>query len=236
MVGADLHQPRDAAGGDQLGHVDHRPAGPRALARHQPAGTGLGDPRLHDRLDRAGPHGRSALRPVRPQAGLRRRLPGLRRRLARRRLLGRRHPADPLADPAGHRRRLHLRQRPGAGHRRLPARAARPGDGDQHDGRRDRPGDRAGPGRRPGGDRLAVGLLVQRPPGPRRRRLGRPDPARSLAPRHRSRLRPGRHPDLRRRPDRARLRDLARRHLRLGRHAGDRRPGSSPSCCCRCSS
>ena len=31
--------------------------------------------------------------------------------------------------------------------------------------------------------------------------------------------------DLRRRPDRARLRDLARRHLRLGRLAGDRQPG-----------
>ena len=112
MVGALLHQPRDAAGGDQLGDADHRPAGPRARARHQPAGTGLGDPRLHDLLDRAGPHRRPPLRPLRPQAGLRRRLPRLRRRLARRRLLRRRHPADPLADPAGDRRRLPLRQRP----------------------------------------------------------------------------------------------------------------------------
>ena len=44
-------------------------------------------------------------------------------------------------------------------------------------------------------------------------------------PRHRPRLRPRRHPDLRRRPDRPRLRDLPRRHLRLGRHPGDRQPG-----------
>ena len=122
------------------GTLDHRPAGPRAGARHQPAGTGLGDPRLHDLLDRAGPHRRPPLRPLRPQARLRRRLPDLRPRLARRRLRRRRHPADPLADPAGDRRRLHLRQRPGPGHRRLPARAARAGDGDQHDGRRDRAG------------------------------------------------------------------------------------------------
>ena len=45
-----------------------------------------------------------------------------------------------------------------------------------------------------------------------------------VRPRHRPRPRPRRHLDLRRRPDRARLRDLARRHLRLGRHAGDRQP------------
>ena len=32
MVGAVLHQPRDAAGDDQLGHADHRPARPRARA------------------------------------------------------------------------------------------------------------------------------------------------------------------------------------------------------------
>ena len=57
----------------------------------------LGDPRLHDRLDRARAHGGAPLGPLRPQAGLRRRLPRLRAGLARRRLRGRRHGADPLA-------------------------------------------------------------------------------------------------------------------------------------------
>ncbi len=48
------------------------------------------------------------------------------------------------------------------------------GDGHQHDGRRDRPGDRPGARRRAGGDLLALGVLVQRarsrspaPPGAR---------------------------------------------------------------------
>ena len=42
--------------------------------RHQPAPARLGDPRLHDRLDGAGAHRRAALRPLRAQEGLRRRL------------------------------------------------------------------------------------------------------------------------------------------------------------------
>ena len=60
-------------------------------------------------------------------------------RLARRRLLGRRHRADPVADRPGRRRRVPVRQRGRARHRRVPARAARPGDGHEHDGRRRRP-------------------------------------------------------------------------------------------------
>ena len=53
VVGPVVHQPRDAPGDDQLGHADHRAARPRARAAHQPAPARLGDPRLHDRLDRA---------------------------------------------------------------------------------------------------------------------------------------------------------------------------------------
>ena len=90
------------------------------------------------------------------------------------------HRADPLADPAGDRRRLHLRQRPRPRHRRLPARAARAGDGHEHDGRRDRARDRPGPRRRPGRDLLALGLLVQRAARARRGALGGADPARAL--------------------------------------------------------
>ena len=222
MVGPLLHQPRHAAGRDQLGDADHRPPRPRAGARHQPARTGLGDPRLHDLVDRAGPHRRPALRPVRAQERLRRCLRDLRRRLARRRLRRRRHPVDPLADPAGDRRRLHLRQRPRPRHRCLPPRAARPGDGHQHDGRRDRSGDRPGARRRPGRDLLALDLLVQRAARPARRALGRLRAARAGQARRHPRLRPARHLDLRCRADRARLRDLARRHLRLERQPGDR--------------
>ena len=225
MVGPLLHQPRDAPGGDQLGNADHRPPRSRAGARDQPAGTGLGDPRLHDLLDRAGADGRSPFRPLRPQDRLRRRLRDLRPRLPWRRLRCRRHPADPLADRPGDRRRLHLRQRPGPRHRCLPPRPARAGHGDEHDGRRDRVGDRAGPRRRPRLDLLALGFLVQRPARLCRRPLGRNGPPRARPPRQRPRLRPRRHPHLRRRLDRARLRDLARRHLRLGRLAGDRLAG-----------
>ena len=49
-------------------------------------------------------------------------------------------------------------------------------------------------------------------------------PARARHPRHPPRPRHPRHAHLRGRADRARLRDLARRHLRLGRLAGDRQP------------
>src|ERR1039458_1098098 len=49
VVRALLHESRDAARGDQLGHFDHRSARPRALAARQPAGARVGDPRLPDR-------------------------------------------------------------------------------------------------------------------------------------------------------------------------------------------
>ena len=87
--------------------------------------------------------------------------------------------ADPVARAAGDRLGLPVRQRRRARHRRLPQGATRPRDGREHDGRRDRPRARAGARRRAGGDLLALGLLVQRAVRPRRRRLGRADPARA---------------------------------------------------------
>ena len=98
-------EPGHAAGDDQLGHADHRPARPRARAGHQHPRARLGDPRLHDRLDRARAHGRAAVGPLRAQARLRRRLRRLRARLAGRRLRRQRHRADPVAHRPGHRRR-----------------------------------------------------------------------------------------------------------------------------------
>ena len=151
-----------AAGDHQLGHADHRPARPRARAPHDAARPRVGDPRLHDRLDRARAHRGPAVRPVRPQAGLRRRLRRLRAHLARRRLRRERHRADPVADPPGRRRRVPVRQRRRARHRRVPARAARPRDGHQHDDRRGRARARAGARRRARLDLVALGVLVQR--------------------------------------------------------------------------
>ena len=58
--------------------------------------------------------------------------------------------ADPVADPAGRRRRVPVRQLGRARDGRVPARAARPRDGDEHDGRRDRPRARPGARRRAG--------------------------------------------------------------------------------------
>ena len=75
-------------------------------------------------------------------------------------------------DPAGHRLGLPVCQRRRARHRRLPQGGARPGDGHQHDGRRNRPRDRAGAWRSAGGDLLALGLLVQRAAGARAARCG----------------------------------------------------------------
>ena len=92
--------------------------------------------------------------------------------LAGRGLRRRRDAADPLADRAGRRRGVPVRQRGRARDRRVPARGARPGDGDEHDGRRDRARARPGARRRARGDRLAVGLLVQRAARARRRRSG----------------------------------------------------------------
>ncbi len=182
MVGAVLHLARDAAGHDQLGHADHRPAQPRAQSSHEPARARLGDPRLHDRLDRAGPQRGPSVGPVRAQARLRRGLHRVRVRLARGRIRIRRHRADPVADSAGDRRRVPVRQRGRDRDRRLPPRAAGSGDGHQHDGRRDRPRDRAGARRRAGRAQLALGVLVQRPVRPRRQPLGRARPARGDRP------------------------------------------------------
>ena len=61
VVGAVVHQPGDAAGDDQLGHADHCAAGPRAELAHQPARARVGDPRVHDRLDRARAQRRQAV-------------------------------------------------------------------------------------------------------------------------------------------------------------------------------
>ena len=146
-------------------------------------------------------------------------------RLARRGLRRQRHRADPVAHPAGHRLGVPVRQRRRAGHRRLPAGAARPGDGRQHDGRRHRPGARAGARRRAGGDLLALGVLVQRPARARGRRLGRADPARARQARRGARLRRARHQHLRGRPHRPRARRLARRPQRLEQPDRDRRAG-----------
>ena len=224
MVGALLHEPRDAARHHQLGHADHRPARSRARAAHHAARPRVGDPRLHDRLDRARPHRGPAVRPLRPQAGLRRRLRRLRAHLAGRRLRRERHGADPVADPPGHRRRVPVRQRRRARDRRVPARAARAGDGHQHDDRRGRPRARAGAGRRARLDLVAVGVLVQRPVRARRRRVGLRRPPRARAARHQPRARPARDHDVRRGPDRARARRLQGRHLGLERPGRDRRP------------
>ena len=68
----------------------------------------------------------------------------------------------------------------------FPKRAARAGDGDQHDGRRRRARARPGARRRAGRDLLALGVLVQRAARARRRALGRAGPARAGQARHRS--------------------------------------------------
>ena len=130
----------------QLGHADHRAARPRARAAHELlalvwvilaymiASTVLvlTAGRLSDLFGRKRAYVGGFV--------------GLRARLARRRLRRRADRADPVADPPGHRRGVPVRQRGRARHRRVPARAARPGDGDEHDGRRDRA--RARPGAR----------------------------------------------------------------------------------------
>ncbi len=187
-----------------------------------PAPARLGHSRLHDRLDRAGADGRTAIRPLRTQARLRRRLRAVRARLARRRLLVRRNRADPVADRPGNRRQPAVRERRRACHRRLPARAARAGDGHEHDGRGRRARARAGARRRTRHDLLALGLLVQRAARSRGQHLGRPGAARAGKAGHQPRPRPARDEHLRRRPHRARARALARRDLRLEQRHHDR--------------
>ena len=222
VVGAVVHEPRDAAGDDQLGHADHRAARSGAESPHQPARAGLGDPRVHDRLDRARAERRAAVGSVRAQEGLHRGLSRLCRRLAGRGLRRQRHAADPVADPPGHRRLVPVRQRRGDRHRRLPARAARPGDGHQHDGRRHRTRDRAGPRRRPGGDLLALGVLVQRSVCADREPVGRSCPARAVHPRGGQVIRRTRHDHVPDRAHRTRVRHLQGRHLGLELAGRDR--------------
>ena len=82
---------------------------------------------------------------------------------------------------AGDRRRVPVRQLGRDRHRRVPARAARAGDGHEHDGRRGRPRDRAGARRRAGRDLLALGVLVQRAVRAARARCGRGSILRELA-------------------------------------------------------
>ena len=86
---------------------------------------------------------------------------------------------DRVARAAGDRLGLPVRERRRARHRRLPQGGTGPCDGHEHDGRRDRPGDRPRARRRAGGDLLALGVLVQRPVRARRRHLGCADPARA---------------------------------------------------------
>ena len=129
----------------------------------EPALARLGDPRLHDRLDRARRSTAGRLSDLfgRKKAyvgGVRR----VRARLARRRLLGSGTAADPVADRAGHRRRVPVRQRGRARDRRLPEGAARPRDGDEHDGRRRRAGASARCSAARWSRSLALGVLVQR--------------------------------------------------------------------------
>ena len=118
---------------------------------------------------------------------------------------------------AGHRRRVPVRQRRRARHRRVPARAARAGDGHQHDGRRRRARDRAGARRRAGRHLLALGVLVQRPVHRWSARCGRWLILRELAKPDRVRGYdiPGVITFVAG-PDRARLRALARRASAAG--------------------
>ena len=234
MVGPVLYEPRDAARDDQLRNVDHRAPRPRESPAHEHPRAGLGDPRLHDRLDRAGAVLRAPVRPVRAQAGLRRRLRGLRARVARRRVRDRRDAADPLARPPGARRRVPVRQLRGARHRRVPARAARARDGDQHDGGRDRAGDRPGARWRAGRDLVAVGVLVQRPARAARVAVGVLRAPRAGQAGSRARLRHSRMLGVRGRAHGARVR-LSRGGTN-GWTTHRRSVGSSPAwCCCRCS-
>ena len=179
MVGPLLHEPGHAARGDQLGDADHRATRPRAVPAYEPAGARLGDPRLPDRGNGAGADGREVERSVRAQACLCRRLRPVRARVAGRRLLAERDRPHPVEDPAGHRLVVPVRQRGRARHRRIPQRETRPCDGSEHDDRRDRPRAGARAGRCARRDLVALGVLVQRPARPRRRRVGRPDTARA---------------------------------------------------------
>ncbi len=172
VVGALLHEPRDAHRHDQLGHADHRPSRPGAKPAHQSPRARLGDPLVHDRIDRAGSQRRSTLGPLRAQARLHRRLRPLRGGVAGRRVLRLGDRAHRVAAGPGGGRRAALRQRPGDRHRRLPEPPARRRHGHQHDDRRRRAGPRARPRWRARGHLLAVGVLVQRAAEPRRRAVG----------------------------------------------------------------
>ena len=206
-----MHEPRNAARGNQLGNADHRPAGPRALAAREPARARLGDPRVHDRGHGARADSGSAQRPLRPPTLLHRRLSALRTGVPGRRILGFCDGPDPLARIAGHRLGVPVRKRRRTRDRRLPAGAAWACDGRQHDGRGGRTGARTRARRRARGDWLAVGLLVQRPARAARRGLGSRGPARARAPRRGSRSGSAWHSDVHRGPYGSGARRLARR-------------------------
>ena len=200
--------------------------------------AGLGDPRLHDRLDRAGAHRRPALRPLRPQD----RPTSAASSIFALASLGAGFAADGTE-------LILWRILQGIGGAFLFANAAAlvtdafP---------REQLGLAMGTNTMVAAIGLVLGPVLggalvaiswhwvfwfNVPLGAGRRRSGAALVLRELAkPRPGARPRPGRHRHLRRRPDRARLRDLARRHLRLERPARDRRPGRRPRCCCRSSS
>ena len=218
-----MHEPRHAARDAQLRHADHRAARSRAEPAHDAPAARLGDPRLHDRVDRAAPQRGAALRSVRPEERLRARLHRLLARLARRGLRRQRDAADPLARSC---RGSAARSSSRTPARSSPTRSregARPRDGDERDGRRGRARHRPGARRRARRDRVALGLLVQRPARPDRLRVGLARAARDVRTERGARTRSHRHGDLRRRADRARLRDLEGRPERLEPPDRDRR-------------
>ena len=118
----------------------------------------LGDPRLHDRLDRARAHARAGC-PTCSAASRPTSAASWSFALAS---LGAGFAADGtelilwrILQGIG--ARVPVRQRRRARHRRLPARAARPGDGHEHDGRRRRPRARPGARRRARRDLAGTG-------------------------------------------------------------------------------
>ncbi len=206
--------------------------------------------RVHPRLRRAAPHGRSARRPLRAPPRLLDRARHLHARLgggraravdrrARRRARGagprRRHrPAADADDPLG--------RRPGRAPRRLPRRVGR----DQRAGRRLRPARRR---RRRQRHLLALDLLAQRPARPLARAARAP-----AARRDEGAVRPGRSAGPRprqRRPVRDRVGPRPGQLGGLGHDRDRRRAGRPGSCssrrssrgscgrpirCCRCAS
>ncbi len=157
--------------------------------------------------------------------------------VARRGLLEQRHRADPLAGPAGHRRRVPVRQRRRDRHRRVPARAARGRDGHQHDGRGGRPGDRPGARWRAGRTSRGTGCSGSTSRSrSARQRSGRSDPARDHRALGGHHVRRAGHPHVPDRSHGARARHLQGRHRGLALAGRVRRPDRRRGASCRCSS